>query len=93
MSRHAISGRRMVAVPVGAELLVQMVRLDYTAPPMRCIQGVPADAKFEGLYVEPKDGAVLLLFTHATFAPVFPGESVPRLVSAHRRTDVQVVYD
>lgn len=96
MSRHKtipIGARRVVAVPVAVEMLVQMVREDYLTPgPMKCIKGVPADAKFEGATIDPGDGAALLLFSHPSFKPLFPGEPIPRVISAHRRTDVQVEY-
>ena len=51
-------------VSVSVDVVADMLTTGYEANNIRCIKGIPADARYISGHVDNKDGRIVLMFEH-----------------------------
>jgi hypothetical protein len=79
VGRHELTGRRIVRVPVASPLLVEMLTKGWSSGPgiIKCIDGLPVDAKFVNSVFDPLSDHAYFFFEHESFEIVQPWEFPP----------------
>lgn len=70
--------RPVVRVVISQGILDQMLRDGYYSKPgIRCVRGIPADARLTGMTQDTMRCAVCFFYEHESFAPVPYGDPIP----------------
>ena len=84
-SNKAVVGRRLVAVPITFDLLIDMMREGYhLTHEVKCIRGIPADAIYHGSFTDEYKGLGYLIFAHESFEEVPYNQHIPEFVVEHQ---------
>ena len=80
-----MTNRRLVKVPITFELIDKMMRSPYliNAKIVRCIKGIPSDAKLVSSFTDHQRQVGYLVYSHYTFDKVPHGEELPEFNVSH----------
>ena len=80
--------RRLVAVPIHIDLMIDMMREGYTTGPgaITCTKGLPEDAVCISSYHDWIRNLGMLVFYHDSFDVVPPNEELPIVTPEFTRT-------
>jgi hypothetical protein len=72
------NGRRLLAISITQRLFAQMITTGFEFNvPVRCIDGLPADAVLVGAFTEHPECNAYYVFYHPSFDVVPEGERMP----------------
>lgn len=76
--------RRFKQVPLSFPFLFEIIKEGFeTAEGIKCVSGIPADAKFIWSEVDHGTQIAYLVFYHESFDIVKPGYLIPRITIEH----------